>query len=68
VAILPTEWNKVATAYQTAASALRNISEAAEIKQIKHVISLSADQWQQLSKVIDKAKTNYAGNNVLPEI
>lgn len=66
--LLPAEWNKVAKAYQTAAPMIRNISDASEIKQAKQVISLSAEQWQQLSKVIDNAKLNYAGNNILPEV
>jgi hypothetical protein len=38
------------------------------MKQAKHVISLSADQWQKISKVIENAKDNYAGNNMLTEM
>ncbi len=68
VALLPAEWNKVASAYQAAAPVIRNISDTSDIKQAKQAISLSAEKWQQISKVIDNAKANYAGNNILPEM
>jgi len=68
ITLLPAEWNNVAKAYQMAAPMIRNISDTSELKQAKQVISLSAEQWKQLSKVIDNAKLNYSGNNILPEV
>ncbi|WP_454878851.1 hypothetical protein [Serratia inhibens] len=68
VALLPIEWNKVAQDYQATASVIRTVGDMSEMKQIQQVISLSADQWQRLSKVIGNAKSNYAGNNILPEV
>jgi hypothetical protein len=68
MALLPAEWNKVANAYLAAAPVIRDISELSDMKQTKQVISLSAEKWQQISNVIDKAKANYAGNNILPEM
>jgi conjugal transfer/entry exclusion protein len=68
VALLPAEWSKVANAYLAATPVIRDISELSDMKQIKQVISLSAEQWQKISKVIENAKANYAGNNILPEM
>lgn len=68
VALLPAEWNKVANAYLAAAPVIRDISELSDMQQTKQAISLSAEQWQQISKVIENAKANYTGNNILPEM
>ncbi|OKB64935.1 hypothetical protein BHU62_20100 [Serratia marcescens] len=68
MALLPTEWGKVAEAYLTAAPIINQAGSAAEIKQAKQIISLNAEKWQLFSKSIDNAKANYAGNNILPEV
>ncbi|MCP1107020.1 hypothetical protein M6G53_16745 [Serratia nevei] len=68
MALLPTEWGKVAEAYLAAAPIINQAGSASEIKQAKQIISLNAERWQLFSKSIDNAKANYAGNNILPEV
>ena len=64
---LPSGWQKVADAYQSAVPIVADLSNDGDVRLLRRTLALDTQSWQQLSDQVNDIKTAYAGNGVLPD-
>ena len=64
---LPSGWQKVADAYQSAVPIVADLSNDGDVRLLRRTLALDTQSWQLLSDQVNDIKTAYAGNGVLPD-